>query len=368
MMNEMMTMDSLDSPHHQFVPNEIWLKVIQVLDLHHQNVMAEVESNMECLVVSEWCTRIKALLPQLDSMVGEFLESNSKVVMKARLGEIRFGLKESERRELFQVLDKFKHPERFLLCEDNIDIQADVAIVWGNNTERFRGLKSLGFGCKWPRPCSHDLQSFCTRNQNLLSLHVADCRNNIQATNAILTYCRGIQVLKLEATDSLLPYTEILDLKCLRFLDIQLDLYYPEQRDNLLLNLDTLPQLQVLKIPLCYGMKDRHVSFILENCSNLKILHLPFNGKISGLFLNHLPRRYIDKTSSENGAQSANTLKEIKVFLNSGYISGDEMITRDIVDSVRLKLAQNGTKLVIKNVNRKLESFNPRGFQIEECE
>lgn len=366
MMNETLTMD-MDSSDNQFVPNEIWLKVIQVLDLHHQNIMAEVESNLECLVVSEWCTRIKALLPQLDSMVGEFLESNAKVVMKARLGEIRFGLKESERRELFQVLDKFKHPERFLLCKDNIDIQADVAIVWGNNTERFRGLKSLGFGCKWPRPCNPDLQRFCTRNQNLLCLYVADCRNNIQATNAILTHCRGIQVLKLEATDSLLPYTEILELKCLRFLDIQLDLYYPEQRDNLLLNLHTLTQLQVLKIPLCYGMKDRHVSFILENCSNLKILHLPFNGKISGWFLNQLPQKLLEINTSENGAQSGNELKEIKVFLNTGYISPTEMISWDLVDSVRQKLALNGTNLIIKTVHRKLESFNPRGFHIEEC-
>jgi len=355
------------SNNNPFLPNEIWLKIIQVLDLDHQNVMAEVGCTMERLVVSEWCTRIKTLLPQLDSMAGGFLESNAKVVMRARLAEIRFGLKPTERRELFQVLYKYKYPQRFLLCKDNIDIQADVAIVWGNNTERFKGLKSLGFGCKWPCPRSPDLASFCARNENLISLYVADCRNNIQATNALLTNCKGLQVLKLEATDSLLPYTEILALTRLRFLEVQLDLYYPEVRDNLLLNLHNLPHLQVLKIPLCYGMRDRHVLFILENCPSLKILHLPFNGKISGWFLENLLHKYLTSNSSNNRLQF-NKLQEIKVFLNSAYISGEEIISPDIEDSARQILAAHGTKLVINRVNRKLESFNPKGFTIQECE
>jgi len=357
------------SNNNPCVPNEIWLKIIQVLDLDHQNVMAEVGCTMERLVVSEWCTRLKVLVPQLDSMGGHFLESNAKVVMRERLSEIRFGLKPTERRELFQVLFKYTYPERFLLCKDNIDIQADVAIVWGNNTQRFRGLKSLGFGCKWPCPRSSDLERFCARNDKLISLYVADCRNNIQATNALLTHCKAIQVLKLEATDSLLPYTEILELRSLRFLEVQLDLYYPDVRDNLLLHLHTLPHLQVLKIPLCYGMRDRHVLFLLQNCPSLKILHLPFNGKISGWFLDDFLHNYLsDDSSNNNNSVQTNNLQEIKVFLNSGYISPQEIVSRDIEDSARQRLAQNGTKLVIARVNWKLESFNQRGFRIEQFE
>jgi len=84
------------------------------------------------------------------------------------------------------------------------------------------------------------------------------------------------------ATDPLIPYTEILKLKSLKFLEIQFDSFYREHRDELIFSLNQIPLLEILKFQSCYGMTDQHVITILERCKQLRILHLPFNTRIDG--------------------------------------------------------------------------------------
>lgn len=82
--------------------------------------------------------------------------------------------------------------------------------------------------------------------QDLVYLSVEDSRGNIEAVHYLTTEMRNLQALRLYATDPLLPYKNILLLKHLQFLEISLDSFYREHRDQFLFGLSQLINLQVL--------------------------------------------------------------------------------------------------------------------------
>lgn len=82
--------------------------------------------------------------------------------------------------------------------------------------------------------------------------------------------------MRLLATDPLLPYTELLALRHLQFIEITADSFYRDHRycsvfstallfhhtvarDEFLAGLCRLPELRVLKLKSCYGMTDHQV-------------------------------------------------------------------------------------------------------------
>ena len=83
------------------------------------------------------------------------------------------------------------------------------------------------------------------QTQDLVCLSVTDCRENIEAVQYLTHHCHQLQALRLLATDPLVPYKEIQQLKQLRFLEVQFDSFYREHRDDFLLYLAQLSKLQV---------------------------------------------------------------------------------------------------------------------------
>ena len=108
----------------------------------------------------------------------------------------------------------------------------------------------------------------------ILVWQVRDCRENIEAVHHLLSHCPGLQAVRLLATDPLLPYTELLALRHLQFIEITADSFYRDHRccpalgtvaalhcgrDEFLAGLSRLPKLRVLKLKSCYGMTDQQV-------------------------------------------------------------------------------------------------------------
>merc|ERR1719273_1562288 len=126
------------------------------------------------------------------------------------------------------------------------------------------------------------------QNQDLVFLSVGDCRSNIEAVHYLTTdpgISGSLQALRLYATDPLLSYKDLLLIKKLKFLEITFDSFYLDHREQFVHGLSQLENLQVLKIPCCYGMTDANALHIIETCSNLSTLYLPFNSYLTGWFL-----------------------------------------------------------------------------------
>ena len=85
--------------------------------------------------------------------------------------------------------------------------------------------------------------------QDLVCLSVTDCRENIEAVQFLTQHCRQLEALRLLATDPLLPYKEIHQLRRLKFLEVQFDSFYREHRDDFILYMAQLSQLQVCNSP-----------------------------------------------------------------------------------------------------------------------
>eukprot|EP00090_Calanus_glacialis_P001579 TRINITY_DN11149_c0_g1_i1.p2 TRINITY_DN11149_c0_g1~~TRINITY_DN11149_c0_g1_i1.p2 ORF type:complete len:167 (-),score=27.99 TRINITY_DN11149_c0_g1_i1:19-519(-) len=164
------------------------------------------------------------------------------------------------------------------------------------------------------------------------------------------------------ATDPLIPYSEILKLKSLKFLEIQFDSFYRDHRDDFIFSLNQLPLLQVLKLQSCYGMTDQHVVSILERCKNLTILHLPFNTKIDGWFLESLLERIKSPESNEDTIPL--NLTSLKLFINTAYTDLHTVIPDLYVRTIQDELKILGLDLQIEYVHKKLSSFNPKDLHV----
>jgi len=231
--------------------------------------------------------------------------------------------------------------------------------LWNSTPER----KYLDLYQKWPRPGAKSLQKFIDGNKDLVYLTITDCRENIEAVHYIVTKCKKLQALRMFATDPLIPYTEVLHLKYLRYLEMQFDSFYREHRDEFLFNLHLLPMLQVLKLHSCFGMSDDHVISIMENCRNLEILHLPYNSKINGWFLESLLENRKFTIGGEE-YKYCPKLRSILLFVNTAYTDLHVVVPELYAQTLQDDLRSHGISLQVDYVHKKLSSFNPKQFTV----
>ena len=99
-------------------------------------------------------------------------------------------------------------------------------------------------------------------------------------------------------------------------------------------------------------MTDTMVLHIIETCHQLKILHLPFNARIAGWFLETLIE--MKKKSP------ALKLEMIKMFINTAYIDLQHVIPEPYAASLVNSLLELNINIDISFVNKKLMHFNPK--------
>jgi len=217
--------------------------------------------------------------------------------------------------------------------------------------------KHLELHQKWPRPGSKSLTQFIAGNADLVYLEVSDCRENIEAVHYITSQCRRLQALRLFATDPLLPYSEISNLSQLRYLEIQFDTFYREHRDDFLHRLGQLQNLQVLKIPTCYGLSDSQALSLICSCASLTHLSLPCNSKIAGWVLESLLQ------ADHRAILSTCHLEQLSLTVNTAYVPLTNCIPEPLA-TVLVEEAKTSLNLgvTIAFTHKKLPSFNPKGF------
>ena len=160
-------------------------------------------------------------------------------------------------------------------------------------------------------------------------------------------------MLRLFATDPLLPYSEISNLCQLRFLEIQFDTFYREHRDDFLHGLTQLRNLQVLKIPTCFGLSDSQALSLISSCGSLTHLSLPCNSKIAGWVLESLLQ----------SDHRVTNLEHLNLTVNTAYVpltsSIPEPLATVLVEEAKTSL---NLSVTIAFTHKKLPSFNPKGF------
>ena len=171
------------------------------------------------------------------------------------------------------------------------------------------------------------------------------------------TFCPRLQALRLFATDPLLPYSEIANLSQLRYLEIQFDTFYREHRDDFLHRLGQLRNLQVLKIPTCFGLSDSQALSLISSCASLTHLSLPCNSKIAGWVLESLLQ------SDHRAASTGSHLEHLALTVNSAYVPLTSCIPEPLA-TVLVEEAKTSLNLsvTIAFTHKKLPSFNPKGF------
>ena len=170
------------------------------------------------------------------------------------------------------------------------------------------------------------------------------------------TFCSRLQALRLFATDPLLPYSEISNLSQLRYLEIQFDTFYREHRDDFLHRLGQLQNLQVLKIPTCFGLSDSQALSLISSCASLTHLSLPCNSKIAGWVLESL-------LQTDHRATSPSYLEHLTLTVNTAYVPLTSCIPEPLA-TVLVEEAKTSLNLsvAIAFTHKKLPSFNPKGF------
>merc|ERR1711974_401163 len=106
---------------------------------------------------------------------------------------------------------------------------------------------------------------------------------------------------------------EISNLSQLRYLEIQFDTFYREHRDDFLHRLGQLQNLQVLKIPTCFGLSDSQALSLISSCASLTHLSLPCNSKIAGWVLESL-------LQADHRTTSTGQLEHISLTVNTAYV------------------------------------------------
>lgn len=96
---------------------------------------------------------------------------------------------------------------------------------------------------------------------------------------------------------------------------------------------------------------------LLQNCPRLQALHLPFNSKISGWFLESVEELLSSRITG---------LTDLTVHINTAYtMSGNlSVIPEPFADIIKQNLKTQGLLLNIHFVNKKLSSFNPKDFYV----
>ena len=96
------------------------------------------------------------------------------------------------------------------------------------------------------------------------------------------------------------------------------------------------------------------VLHLLETCSTLKCLYLPFNSKITGWFLEEV----LEKRRNSELLH----LMKLKLFINTAYVDIQTVIPELFAESLVNDLENLNISVVIKFVHKKLTYFNPKVF------
>merc|ERR1712192_4756 len=331
----------------QVLPSVVWRHVASLLDLAGQAALAATCRELMGIVVSLWRRRLSLLCEQIKMIGEDYKQVKQAVVMGALLEELG-PIRKMDPYVLHSLLARLK-----FLRSSSGTLQSGYEFFHDYGRQK---RKNLELHQKWPRPGSKSLAQFVAGNTDLVCLEVSDCRENIEAVHYITSHCTRLQALRLFATAPLLPYSEICNLSQLRYLEIQFDTFYREHRDDFLHRLGQLQNLQVLKIPTCFGLSDSQALSLISSCASLTHLSLPCNSKIAGWLLESL-------LQADHRATFTSHLKHLSLTVNSAYVPLTSCIPEPLatvlVEEAKTSLNLNVT---IAFTHKKLPSFNPKGF------
>lgn len=330
------------------LPSVVWRHVASLLDLASQAALAATCRDLMDIVVSLWRRHLLLISDQIKTIGQSYKQVKQAIVMEALLEELG-PVGKMDPYLLHSLLARFK-----FLSFTSLHHNSGRYEYFHDYGRQKR--KHLELHQKWPRPGSKSLTQFVAGNSDLICLEVSDCRENIEAVHFIMAQCTRLQALRLFATDPLLPYSEIANLAHLKFLEIQFDTFYREHRDEFLHGLGQLQNLQVLKIPTCFGLTDSQASSLISCCTSLTHLTLPCNSKIAGWVLETL-------VQFDSPTSFGSHLKSLSLTVNTAYVPLTSCIPEPLatvlVEEAKTTLNANVT---IAFTHKKLPSFNPKGF------
>jgi len=327
-------------------PIEIWQTILSLLDLASQVQVCRVSKDFSSMVTSIWRVKVAMISRHLD--LGPW-DGAQEVRLKLVLSSM---LKDHGSCSV----DLLHRPDLYRLLDTHLRLSSGGEKV--KETYDFfhdyhkTGMKWLDLTQKWPRPGAKSLARFSHGNPDLVYLSVSDCRENIEAVHHLTSHCHQLEGLRLLATDPLMPYTEVLKLKNLRYLEVQFDSFYRDHRDDFIHCLGRLPCLQVLKLITCYGLTDSQVISLLTTSTNsLVSLHLPYNSKIRGWFLETLLTSLTPPPS----------LLSLHMTINTAYIDLTSVVPQLHARNLQKQLQDKfNIRVGVDYVHHKLPSFNPK--------
>ena len=105
-------------------------------------------------------------------------------------------------------------------------------------------------------------------------------------------------------------------------------------------------------------MSEANALHIIETCTKMTILYLPFNSYLTGWFL----ETFLDRRRREEWRCN---LVKLKMFINTAYVNLQTVIPELYADSLINVFSQLGLELDIKFVHKKLPHFNPHYLDIK---
>jgi len=371
------------------LPAEIWSQILSYLDIGSQNKVAQANTTMQGLIASLWRCKLARLSQGIHMVSSDHRLARQQLVVGALLEDLG-PLSCVPVTSLYSLLATHQSlatplggcgkpsisPSPLLLSVQHQGVGEQAR----DQTQEYTffhdydkcHVKQLCLEQKWPRPGAKSLARFLSGNLDLVYLSVSDCRENIECVFQLTQHCLKLQALRLLATDPLLPYQQILNLKRLKYLELQFDSFYREHRDNLLFRLGDLPDLQVLKLHTAFGMTEEHVISILFTCTNLTHLKLPINSRINGWFLESVLRHLKNKNQNNNNKinninnnrdeYDLSHLRSLEMTINTAYADLQTVIPQLHVFNLIKEANERGLCLKVDYCHKKLPSFNAKGF------
>ena len=105
-------------------------------------------------------------------------------------------------------------------------------------------------------------------------------------------------------------------------------------------------------------MNETNVLHIVETCTNLRILFLPFNPSITGWFLETLLER------RRRGEWTR--LEKLKLYINTAYVDIQTVIPELYAAALATDLSNLGLHLDVRFAHNKLRHFNPLYLDIKD--
>jgi len=326
-------------------PDELWLCIIDFLDLDTQKIVLKVSKTFHDIVTMIWRAKVfKIKKRKLVSHSESAEEIRYKLVMNNVLEDHKRKNENFVQKDLLKILETSSSLLKHETSLENYDYFHDY---------NRKSIKWLDLSQKWPRPGAKTLSRFTLHNLDLVYLSVSDCRENIEAVHHLLSSCVQIEGLQLFAIDPLLPYCELSRLRNLQFLEIQFDTFYRDHRESFLENLAKLQNLKILRLRTCYGLSDTQVVELLRSRSNSLVeISFPLNSRIQGWCLESILSEI---------APSSPALKVMRLYINTAYSSLTHNIPELHADNLIKRLREEfNISVEVTFIHLKLLCFNPK--------